>query len=91
MEEHFVNDFIDDHFYAALLFTADSIELDGQLILNFNNLNFSLKNNFKSLIIRSLPNSNNKLNLKYSGKKTPFIAPKELRDRKVIGKVCINP
>lgn len=77
-EEHFVNDFIDDHFYAALLFTADSVEQDGQLMLNFNNLDFSLKNKFKSLIIRSLPNSYDKLNLKYSGKKTPFIAPKDM-------------
>jgi kynurenine formamidase len=75
---HYVNDFIKDYFYSALLFTAHSIEVDGQPTLDFNNLKLDAEKNIKSLIIRSLPNEKNKINFNYSGQNTPYIIPNDM-------------
>ena len=78
LDQHHVNDNIHDDFYYAQLFTADTFEINGQLSLNFDDLELTLEKNCKSLLIRTLPNSKTKINRNYSGQKTPFITPEDM-------------
>ncbi len=79
LDTHFVNDHIVDNFYFAKLVTAPTIQVNNHLILDFNNLDILSLKNYKSLIIRSLPNNDLKKIKDYSNQATPFISADDMK------------
>lgn len=75
-ETYFVNDCIHDRFYMAIVWSL-SVAEDG-LYLNFDAQNIDALKNLDALIIRTLPNSIQKLNEDYSGKNAPAIRTEDM-------------
>jgi|TARA_B110000967_G_C18897977_1_gene572203 arylformamidase len=77
-EDYFVNDFIRDHFTIALLCTL-SPRMEDDRFLDFSSIDLANVRKLDALVIRTSPNPITKLNKDYSGKKTPCIAPEDMK------------
>jgi len=79
LDQHFVNDCIEDDYYLALLHSFSTKEIGEDSVLDFRNLNLVELRNFKALIIRVIPNSKDKLHKDYSGVNAPYILTTDMQ------------
>lgn len=74
-EFYSINDCLKQFFFLAELISVEPEVVGEDLIINKNQIEFSLKDKkSESLIIRTLPNKNNKLSKKYSNSNPPYLS-----------------
>lgn len=79
-EPQYVNACIEDTFYLSRLMSVPSKKLDSGLYLDFSGLDLSDLLHVNALIIRTLPNLNEKTSRDYSGRDdVPAIHPKDMK------------
>ncbi len=71
---HAVNECIADTYHKAILWSLAPSSSSNDFSLDFHSCNFDELKHFDALIIRTLPNTENKKNKDYSGLKTPYIS-----------------
>lgn len=74
-----VNDEVEDVFYLAQLISVGSKEINGALYVDLDSVQINPDNAHKALIIRTLPNTPEKLHKDYSGTSTPCILPEDMQ------------
>jgi hypothetical protein len=78
-EPYFVNDFINDKLYFSLVHTFNTKIDKGDAVLDFSSLNLNELTKYEALIIRTLPNSSDKLHRDYSGQNAPYILTDDMQ------------
>ncbi|MBR9859618.1 cyclase family protein [bacterium] len=78
-ETYYVNDFVEDIFYKALLVTIKPTFLEEDRIIDLSILNTSDLKQHEALIVRTLPNLDDKRSTNYSGRNAPYILPEHMQ------------
>lgn len=73
-----VNNCIHDLFYPALLHTFDARTANEQMYVDFSSFDFDALREVDALVIRTRPNSDEKVHRDYSGLPTPCIAVEDM-------------
>ena len=76
--QYYVNECIEDQFYNAKVITLSKTNNSEESPLDFSQVNFDEMANHTALIIRSLPNSPDRINHDYSGKNAPYITTSDM-------------
>jgi kynurenine formamidase len=72
-DTYLVNDYVLDTFHTAYLITLPIKIIDDNAIVDFSNFDWKYLDGCNAIIIRTIPNDENKKNTDYSGKNAPFI------------------
>jgi arylformamidase len=74
-----VNDHIADTYYLAALWSLSSLGTNDKMSLNFEKQNFIELNDVDALVIRSLPNTPDRIHTDYSGQNATYIAVSDMQ------------